>query len=563
MKEGKARMFPVKNTLDRMVRLSLLASLEVAALLYGASPALAATAPTLGTARTFAVLGASTVTNTGSSVLTGDLGVWPGLAITGFPPGTVTGTTHAGDAVALQAQSDVTTAYNALAGQACDTVLTGQDLGGLTLTPGVYCFASSAQLTGTLTLNAQGDPNAVFVFQIGSTLTTASNSVVQFLGGVGSNCNVFWQVGSSATLGTGTALKGSILALTSITLNTSASLSGQALARNGAVTLDTNNVTVCIPVCPLITVNPATLPTGVQPGALYSATISAVGGTAPYTFAVPPGTLPPGLTLTSAGLLSGTPTTPGTSIFTITATDANGCTGFRVYTVTINVLACPTLTILPATLPNAERGTPYSQPITASGSTPDAYVYTVTVGSLPPGLALNPVTPPALKTVNLLGTPTTTGSFSFTITATDARGCNVSEAYAILVNPPPCPLITVSPTTLPNPAVGIPYLQPISASGGTGSYIYAVTAGALPPGLTLSPLTPPAAATVNLVGTPTTSGNFSFTITATDGNGCPGTQAYTAAVSAVPTAGVPALSGWGLMAVIVLIGIAAIYRLRI
>src|SRR5450830_579164 len=223
----------------------ILACVGFTALLYGASPALAAVAPTLGAAGSFAVLGASTVTNTGSSVLTGDLGVSPGLAITGFPPGTVTGTTHAGDAVALQAQIDVTAAYNALTGQACNTVLTGQDLGGMTLPPGVYCFSSSAQLTGTLTLDAQGSASADFIFKIGSTLTTARHSKVQVING-GSDCNVFWQVGSSATLGTGTTFAGNILALTSITLTTGANVSGRALARNGAVTLDTNTVTVCL-----------------------------------------------------------------------------------------------------------------------------------------------------------------------------------------------------------------------------------------------------------------------------------------------------------------------------
>src|SRR5450759_4486806 len=267
-------MFHIRNILNRLMRLSLLASMGFAALLYGAFPALAAVAPTLGAAKNFAVLGASTVTNTGSSVLTGDLGVSPGLSITGFPPGTVTGTTHAGDAVALQAQSDLVTAYNALAGQACNFNLTGQDLGGKTLTPGVYCFSSSAQLTGTLTLDAQGSASAVFVFKIGSTLTTASSSVVRVINaGGGSDCNVFWQVGSSATLGTSTTLAGSILALTSITLTTSANVSGQALARNGAVTLDGNAVSVCTAVCPLITVNPPTLPTGAV-GSLYSQTIS-------------------------------------------------------------------------------------------------------------------------------------------------------------------------------------------------------------------------------------------------------------------------------------------------
>ncbi|MEX0817221.1 MAG: ice-binding family protein [Gaiellales bacterium] len=196
----------------------------------------------LGTDNAFAVLGASTVTNTGPSVINGDLGVSPGTAVTGFPPGIVNGTIHAADAVALQAQSDLTTAYNDAAGRACGTVLTGTDLGGLTLTSGVYCFSSSAQLTGTLTLDFQGNANAVFIFQIGSTLTTASSSSVNFING-GSSCNVFWQVGSSATIGTTTTFRGNILALTSITATTSATVDGRLLARNGAVTLDSNVVT--------------------------------------------------------------------------------------------------------------------------------------------------------------------------------------------------------------------------------------------------------------------------------------------------------------------------------
>jgi hypothetical protein len=183
------------------------------------------------------------VTNTGPTIVNGDLGVSPGAAITGFPPGLVTGTTHSADAAALSAQNSITTAYNALAGQACNVDLTGQNLGGLTLTPGAYCFSSSAQLTGTLTLNAQGNPGAVWVFQIGSTLTTASGSRVAFING-GQACGAFWQVGSSATLGTTTNFSGNILALASITLNTGANSSGAMFARNAAVTLDTNNVSV-------------------------------------------------------------------------------------------------------------------------------------------------------------------------------------------------------------------------------------------------------------------------------------------------------------------------------
>jgi hypothetical protein len=200
----------------------------------------------LGTADSFAVLGGSTVTNTGATVVHGDLGVWPGTAITGFPPGIVTapGAMHANDALAMSAQSALTNAYNFAAGEACDMSLTGQDLGGLTLTPGVYCFASSAQLTGILTLNGLGNANSVFVFKIGSTLTTASSSSVIFTNS-GQGDSVFWQVTSSATLGTSTSFAGNILALTSITLNTSANIQcGRALARNGAVTMDTNTVSI-------------------------------------------------------------------------------------------------------------------------------------------------------------------------------------------------------------------------------------------------------------------------------------------------------------------------------
>jgi len=234
------------NKIAAAVRsLSVVATLSVMAgqlLACNHSSSSSRSASVLATAESFAVLGGSTVTNTGPTTIVGNLGVSPGLAVTGFPPGTVTGgVIHAGDAVALQAQADLTTAYNTLAGQTCEHDFTGLDLGGLTLIPGVYCFSSSAQLTGMLTLDAQGDPGAVFLFQIGSTLTTASNASVLLINGA-QGCNAFWQVGSSATLGTTTTFVGSILALTSISLTTGVRVFGRALARNGAVTMDTNRI---------------------------------------------------------------------------------------------------------------------------------------------------------------------------------------------------------------------------------------------------------------------------------------------------------------------------------
>ncbi len=200
----------------------------------------------LGSADSFAVLAGTTVTNTNTpTIVHGNLGVWMGSAVTGFLPGSVSGgTIHAADATAMQAQGDLTTAYNLAAGQSCDLNLSGQDLGGLTLTPGVYCFDSTAQLTGTLSLNALGDPNSVFIFKIGSMLTTASNSSVVFTNG-GKGDNVYWQITSSATLGTTTTFAGNLLALTSITLDTGTTIQcGRALARNGAVTMDNNTVAI-------------------------------------------------------------------------------------------------------------------------------------------------------------------------------------------------------------------------------------------------------------------------------------------------------------------------------
>ena len=226
----------------------------------------AATSVPLGSTDAFAVLAGTTVTNTGPTVLNGDLGVSPGNACTGFPapctgggPGVVNGTIHAGDAVAGQAQVDLTAAYNNAAGQPVTATIPTQ-LGGTTLGPGVYdSAAGDFNITGTLTLDGQGDPNAIFIFKTASTLVTqAGNSQVNLINGAQS-CNVFWQVGSSATLGTNTLFSGNVLALTSITATTGATIDGRLLARNGAVTLDSNTVTRAVCAAPAA-VPPAAAP---------------------------------------------------------------------------------------------------------------------------------------------------------------------------------------------------------------------------------------------------------------------------------------------------------------
>ncbi|MDD5274765.1 MAG: ice-binding family protein [Methylovulum sp.] len=228
----------------------LLISLRAAALLMLSIPALAlaaAVAPPLGGAQSFAVLSGTTVTNTGATHVTGDLGVSPGSAVTGFPPGIVTGgAIHANDAPAVAAQAASANAYATLAGEACDTSIPdGTDVAGQTLTPGVYCSTGSILIgSGTLTLDAQGNPNAIWVFQMGTTIITSAGGSVNIINS-GQACNVFWQVGSSATIGSGSAFQGSIFASTSITLTSGASLLGRALAINGGVTMDTNIVSVC------------------------------------------------------------------------------------------------------------------------------------------------------------------------------------------------------------------------------------------------------------------------------------------------------------------------------
>ncbi len=267
---------------------------------------------------------------------------------------------------------------------------------------------------------------------------------------------------------------------------------------------------------PTITITPATLPGGMA-GTAYSQTLTASGGTGSYTFNLTSGNLPPGVALSSAGALTGTPTTAGPFNFTITATDSNHFTGSQAYTVTIGA---PTITITPATLPGGMAGTAYSQTLTASGGI-GSYSYALTAGALPAGLTLS-------SGGILSGMPTAGGTFNITITATDSATFTGSRAYSLVVG---APTIAIAPTTLPAATVAAAYNQTITASGGTSPYSYAITAGTLPAGLTLS-------SGGVLSGTPTASGTFNVTITATDGSTgagpFTGSSAYSLAVNVQP-----------------------------
>ena len=256
-------MMPVTRSGDesrlrrRIASVGAVATVTIFATVLGAPVAMAAESPVgMGSAAPFAVLAGTTVTNTGPSTISGDVGVSPGSAVTGFPPGQVTnGSIHAGDAVASGGQSSLTTAYNDAAGRTPATVEANPDLGGQTLAPGVYKVATGMSLTGTVTLDGQNDPSAVFIFQAGSTLVTASNSSVKLIGGAQA-CNVFWQVGSSATLGTQSTFVGTVMALTSASVQTGATVAGRILARNGQVSLDDNTITA--PTCTAATSTPTT-----------------------------------------------------------------------------------------------------------------------------------------------------------------------------------------------------------------------------------------------------------------------------------------------------------------
>ncbi len=270
---------------------------------------------------------------------------------------------------------------------------------------------------------------------------------------------------------------------------------------------------------PTIVVAPTSLTAATRDSA-YSQTLSASGGTAPYTFATSAGTLPTGLSLSTAGVLSGTPTTQGSYSFTVTATDANGFTGSRAYALTV---AAPALALPATTLPAGTAGTAYSAAINAATGGTAPYTYALSAGTLPTGISVNS------GTGALSGTPTVAGSFSFTLTVTDSAAAQATRAYTLTIA---APSIALTPASLAAATRDTAYSQTLSAGGGTAPYSYAVTSGTLPAGLSLS-------TAGTLAGTPTTQGSYSFTVTATDANGFTGSQAYALTVAS-PTLALPA-----------------------
>jgi hypothetical protein len=231
---------PLEAATGGRARAALLLVALISTLLLAAGAGAATAKVGLATAESYSVLGGSTVTNTGPTTMFGDLGLAPGSSVTGAPH--VLGSTHVSDAVAIGAKDSLTTAYNDAASRPSNGSA-GTDLAGQVFLPGVRAASSSLLLSsGSVTLDAQGDPGAVFIFKIGSTLITGSNTSVALINGAQA-CNVFWQVGSSATLGTGTRFVGTVMANSSIAAKTAATIHGRLLARIGAVTLDTNTIT--------------------------------------------------------------------------------------------------------------------------------------------------------------------------------------------------------------------------------------------------------------------------------------------------------------------------------
>jgi len=553
------------------LKLALALSVAVVTMIVMQSYLSAQVAPNLGTAAQFAALGDSGVTGSAGAgtVVSGDVGSYPTGSITNFPPSTVAAgyTLHTtANATVQQAQADAKTAYDFLAAQG-GTVI-ANSMGG-TLTSGVYSLgAADLPASTTLTLNGPG----IFIFNVASTLTMNASSAVV---GTANACNVYWRVGTSATLN-GTSFMGTVIADASITLG-GGNVTGRLLAGTGptgAVTMTVGGNTVggCSQATLAPTISKAFSPTSILAGATSQLTITlnnqnaaASSLSAAFVDTLPSGVVvaaTPGLSTTCGGavsapaggstvtLASGSTLAAGTCTITVTVTAP--AVGTYVNTIPANALqssagnnlapasatllvtpvpppTCPAITLTPSPVPNGSVGVAYSQQITGSGGTAP-YSFGVTAGTLPAGMALS-------VSGLLDGTPTTAGSSTVTIRGTDANGCFAEAASTIVIaaapTPPPgCPVLTLAPVTIDNGIVGLPISQTFTATGGTAPYTYGVVSGALPTGVVMTQV-----GGLGLIsGSPTVAGSYSFTVRATDSLGCLVERSYFVVITtAVPT----------------------------
>jgi len=446
--------------------------------------------PAFGPAASFAVL-ASTVTSSGPTVVTGNLG---GNTIHGFPPGVVLLGAPLHDI--HDPLRDAAAAYEDLQTRTCDGSLQGHFLA-----PHVYCSTSPFTLEGTLTLDAHNDPNAVWIFQMCAGFTAAPGSAVRVING-GWEGNVFWQVNGQAVIGEGVAFSGNILASKGITFNTGASLSGRALVVDGAATLSGNNVSLC---CQQIVVfNPVTTSATVNVEFRETFTSSVK----PVTFSLESGTLPVGFELAANGTLSGKTSQLGMFPISVRATDAAHCTGTSAtYVLTVSPVCAP-ITI---TNPVNDRGVAgvYFKAVFKQSRAVESVFFTAS--NLPPGLTME-------KDGTLHGVPTQTGVFAIVVAVTGADGCSfVSPViYKLTID---CQTITVIPPTNTSGTAGVMFSEQFGQNGAIGTATYSVAGGKLPNGFTLS-------SSGLLSGITNEIGCVTITVMVTDDNCCTGTVQY-------------------------------------